>query len=58
MEMERLYKVSELAKLLNVGRSTVISWIHRGKIRAIRIVGTWRIPESEVQKLLRGEVRE
>jgi len=52
--MEKHYRVSELAKLLGVSRVTVIKWIRSGKISAYSINGYYYIPESEVEKLLRG----
>jgi len=52
--MEKLYKVSELARLMSVSRVTVIKWIRSGRIHAYNINGYYYIPESEVEKLLRG----
>jgi len=52
--MEKLYKVSQLAELIGVSRVTVIKWIRSGRIHAYNINGYYYIPESEVEKLLRG----
>jgi len=52
--MEKLYKVSEFAKLVGVSRSGVIKWIKEGKIRAINIHGRWYVPESELERLVKG----
>jgi len=52
--MEKLYKVSELAELMGVSRVTVIKWIRSGRISAYNINGYYYIPESEVEKILRG----
>lgn len=53
--MEKLLKVGEVARRLNVSRHTVLNWIKRGKIKAIRLPsGRYRIPESEVEKILEG----
>jgi len=52
--MEKLYKVSKLAELIGVSRVTVIKWIRSGRIHAYNINGYYYIPESEVEKLLRG----
>jgi len=52
--MEKLYRVSELAELMGVSRVTVIKWIRSGRITAHNINGYYYIPESEVEKLLRG----
>ena len=53
--MTRLYKVSEVARMLNVHRVTVLRWICDKKIRAIRIGKLWMIPEEEVRRLLGGK---
>jgi excisionase family DNA binding protein len=40
-----------------VSRSTVISWIKSGRIVAYSVNGRWRIPYSEVERLLKGVQR-
>jgi len=52
--VEKLYKVSELARMLGVSRVTVVKWIRSGRISAYSINGYYYIPESEVEKLVRG----
>ena len=54
---ERLYRTTEVAEILNVSWSTVKRWVKEGKIKAIRVGHRWRIPESEVLRLL-GERKE
>ncbi|MCD6157736.1 MAG: helix-turn-helix domain-containing protein [Euryarchaeota archaeon] len=48
--MTRLYKVSEVARMLNLHRVTILRWICDEKIRAIRIGKLWMIPEEEMQE--------
>lgn len=44
---------TELARLCGVSRFTIINWVNRGKIRAIRTVGRqYRIPVSEAISFL------
>jgi excisionase family DNA binding protein len=46
---------SELARLCGVSRFTIINWIKRGRIKAIRTVGGhYRIAVSEALSLLRS----
>jgi len=52
--MEKLYKLSEFAKLVGISRSGVIKWIREGRIRAVNIHGRWYIPESELERLTKG----
>jgi excisionase family DNA binding protein len=51
---ERYLSVREFAELLGVSRSTVISWIKSNRIIAYSVHGRWRIPCSEVEKILKG----
>ena len=52
---ERMLRSGEVAELLGVDRHTVVKWIKEGKIRAIKLPsGRYRIPESEVKKILEG----
>ena len=54
-DMERMLRSGEVAKLLGVDRHTVVRWIKEGKIRAVKLPsGRYRIPESEVRKILEG----
>jgi excisionase family DNA binding protein len=54
---ERYLSTREFAKLLGVSRVTVIKWIKTGRIVAYSVHGKWRIPYSEVERLLRGVQR-
>ncbi len=57
---ERLLRPKEACRLLGVSYVTLRRWIKEGKIRAIQTLGgKYRIPESEVKRILSGiEVRE
>ncbi len=48
-----MYKIADLVKLLNVSRMTICRKIADGKIKAIRVGGSWRIPKEEVSKILK-----
>ena len=58
VDMERregLLRSGEVAEILGVCRHIVVKWIKEDKIRAIRLPsGRYRIPESEVRKILEG----
>ena len=56
--MERLYKVSEVARMLNVSTVAVRKWIKSGKLEARRIGKLWMIPESELKRFLGEKPRE
>ncbi len=56
--MERLYKVSEVARVLNVSSVAVRKWIKSGKLKAKRIGKLWMIPKSELKRFLGEKPRE
>jgi len=56
--MERLYKVSEVARMLNVSTVAVRKWIKAGRVKARRIGKLWMIPESELRRFLGEKPKE
>ncbi len=56
--MDRLYKVSEVAKKLNVSTATIRKWIRSGRLRAKRIGKLWMIPENELKRFLGEKAKE
>jgi len=54
---ERYFSTREFARIMGVSKVTVIKWIKSGKIVAYNVHGKWRIPISEVERLLRGVQR-
>lgn len=50
--MEKLYKPSEVAEVLRLGRLAVYKMVKSGRIGAIRLPnGKLRIPDSELKKV-------
>lgn len=47
--------VKEVAKRLGLAEITVRQWIQHGKIKSVKIGRVRRIPESEVDRLQKGE---
>lgn len=47
---ERHYTIAEATKALGYSRQTISTWIKTGKIVAIRVDKSVRIPESEIEK--------
>lgn len=57
MDGERVLTVDEVAERLRVTTEAVRRWLRSGKLKGVRIGSTkagWRIPESEVRRLLGG----
>jgi len=56
--VERVYKVSEVARMLNVSTVAVRKWIRSGKLNAKRVGKLWMIPESELKRFLGEKPKE
>jgi excisionase family DNA binding protein len=51
---DEMLKPRDVAKMLNVSHSTVTRWVRLDQIRYVKLPGgTYRIPRSEVEKLIR-----
>lgn len=48
------YNVSESARIVGVGRTTMHKMIREGRIRPIKIGARTIIPRSEIDRILRG----
>lgn len=53
--MEKFYTPEEVAVNLKVSRKTIYNWIQEGRLKAVKIGHFWRISESELNRLLKGE---
>ena len=50
-----MYKVKEVAKILNLSEATIRAWILRKEIKYIKIGKSVRITQEEVDRLMKGE---
>ena len=57
LDVDRVLTVKEAAARMRVNAETIRRWIRTGKLRAAKVSAksSYRIPESELQRLLRGE---
>ncbi len=53
--MERYYTPEEIAELLKVSRETVYNWLRAGKLKGTKVFNFWRVSESELSRLLKGD---
>jgi len=56
--VEKYYTPEEVAELLKVSRETVYNWLRSGKLKGVKVFNFWRISESELNRLLKGEKKE
>ncbi len=56
-EMERFYRLTEVARILQVSPLTVRRWVIEGKLKAFHPAGTrlYRIPESALREFIGEE---
>ena len=52
MPKAKYFTTQELADILSVRPKTVRAWIDRDEIRAVKLHRQWRVPVSEVDRLL------
>lgn len=50
--LQRHYSISQTSQVLGFSRRTVLRWIKKGNLKAIKINGRWRIPERELTRLM------
>ena len=50
---ERPFTVKETADFLKVNINTITRWIKEGRLKAVKIGRAWRIPRSEIEKILK-----
>jgi len=48
------FKVSEISALFKVSKQAVYSWIAEGKLKAIKVGGTVRIPKSALEPFVQS----
>ncbi len=52
--METFFTVSQIAKAMQVSEDTVREWLRTKRLGGIKVGRTWRIPETEIQRLKSG----
>jgi len=50
--MEEYFKLSEIRKLLRVSYPTMLSYIKKGKLKAVKVGSQWRVAKSELNRFL------
>ena len=54
--MVKIYTIRQASKMLGMSVRTVREWVWNGKLKAFKYTGSnmWRIPESEIKKMMTG----
>jgi excisionase family DNA binding protein len=53
--MEKLYKVEEVAEMLNVTRQTIYNWLKDGSLKETKIKGIVRIKKTDLDIFMGGK---
>jgi len=51
---EKYFTPREIAEKYRVTSQAVTKWIKQGKLKAVKLGGVWRIPESALQGFLKS----
>lgn len=52
---ERPFNVEEVAEFFRVHPKTISKWLADGKIKGAKVGREWRIPRSEIKRILKEE---
>lgn len=55
LEGFRLYTLTEIEPILGVSHRTLLDYVAKKKIKAVKIGGKWKISEENLRKFINGE---
>lgn len=55
MESFKLYTLSELEDILGVTHRTLLEYVKKGKLKARKIGGKWKVSEGNLKLFINGE---
>lgn len=53
-----IYNLHDLEKMLQVTQRTLYNYIKAGRLKAVKIGGTWRVTEENLNAFLNGDTQE
>ena len=51
----RLYTLTEVEPILGVSHRTLLDYVKKGKIKAVKIGGKWKVTEENLKAFINGE---
>ena len=51
----RLYTLTEVEPILGVSHRTLLDYVKKGKIKAVKIGGKWKVSEENLKAFINGE---
>ena len=55
LDENTIYTTNEAIKYLKISKPTFLKFVHSGQIRAVKVGNGWRVPQSELFRLLNPE---
>ena len=55
LENIKLYTLTELEPVLGVTHRTLLDYVKKGKLKAVKIGGKWKVSEDNLMRLVNGE---
>lgn len=53
--MEKMYTLVEVGEIAKLSKSTIYRHIEEGVLKAVKVGGSLRVKESDLEKYLKGE---
>lgn len=51
----KLYTLKELEPVLGISKRTLLEYVNNGKLKAIKVGGSWKVSEENLKKFINGE---
>lgn len=51
----RLYTLTEVEPILGVSHRTLLDYVKKGKIKAVKIGGKWKVSEENLKAFINGD---
>lgn len=55
MDSFRLYTLTEVEPILGVTHRTLLDYVNKGKLKAAKIGGKWKVSEENLRAFINGE---
>lgn len=53
--MKKLYTVMDVVEMTGLSRRTIYRHMEEGKLKGLKLVGSWRFTEEQIEAYLKGE---
>lgn len=57
LETFRLYTLTEIEPILGVTHRTLLDYVNKGKLNAVKIGGKWKISEENLKAFINGRAK-